>query len=45
MDQDAMRRMVRGLLALVLTSLATWLAAYLTDRLLGPEEDFELEEG
>ena len=44
LDQDGMRRMVRGLLALVLTSLATWLAGYLTDKLLGPEEPLELDE-
>jgi hypothetical protein len=44
MDQDAMRRMVRGLLALALTTIATWLAGYITDRLLGPEEHPELEE-
>jgi hypothetical protein len=44
MDQDAMRRMVKGLLVLVLTSLATWLAGYITDRVLGPEEPFELDE-
>ncbi|HUP27164.1 MAG TPA: hypothetical protein VM409_01925 [Chloroflexia bacterium] len=45
MDQDATRRLVKGLLALVLTSIATWLAGYLTDRLLGPEEMEQLEEG
>jgi hypothetical protein len=39
MDEDVMRRLVRGVLTLMLTTLATWLAAYLTDRLLGPEED------
>jgi hypothetical protein len=42
MDEDVTRRLVRGLLTLVLTTLATWLAGYLTDRLLGPEEDDEL---
>ena len=44
MDEDATRRLVKGLLALALTTLATWLAGYLTDRLLGPEEFPELEE-
>ena len=44
MDKDATRRMLRGILALVLTSLATWLAAYLTDRILGPEDPDLLEE-
>ncbi len=38
MDQDTTRRIVRGILALVLTTLATWLAGYLTERLLGPEQ-------
>ena len=42
MDEDVTRRLVRGLLTLVLTTLATWLAGYLTDRLLGPEEDEDL---
>jgi hypothetical protein len=37
-DQDVTRRLVKGILALILTSLATWLAGYLTDKLLGPEE-------
>jgi len=34
--------MVRGRLTLVLTTVATWLAGYLTDRILGP---VEIEEG
>lgn len=42
MDDDAMHRIVEGILALVLTTLATWLAAYLTRRLLGPRKE-ELE--
>ncbi len=45
MDQDVTRRLVKGILALILTTLATWLAGYLTDRLLGPEPLEELEEG
>ena len=45
MDEDIMRRLVKGILALLLTTLATWLAAYLTDKILGPEELLdELEE-
>lgn len=44
MDEDVIRRMVKGLLTLALTTLATWLAAYLTNRILGPEEVPELEE-
>ena len=39
MEEDVTRRIVRGLLILVLTTLATWLAGYLTERLLGPEPD------
>ena len=34
-----MRRLVNGILALILTTLATWLAGYITDRILGPEDD------
>jgi hypothetical protein len=43
MDEDVVRRLVKGILVLVLTSLATWLAGYITDRILGPEELEELE--
>jgi hypothetical protein len=39
MEDDTTRRLVKGLLTLVLTTLATWLAGYLTDRILGPEEE------
>jgi hypothetical protein len=39
MDEDVTRRLVKGILALVLTTIATWLAGYLTDRILGPEEE------
>ena len=38
MDEDVTRRLVRGILTLVLTTVATWLAGYLTNRILGPEE-------
>ncbi|MDQ6695662.1 MAG: hypothetical protein M3014_14845 [Chloroflexota bacterium] len=41
MDDDVTRRLVKGILALVLTSMATWLAGYLTERILGPEEQQE----
>ena len=44
MDQDTTRRMLKGILALVLTTLATWLAGYITDRILGPEDHDLLEE-
>ncbi len=39
MDEDVTRRLVKGILALVLSTIATWLAGYLTDRILGPEEE------
>jgi hypothetical protein len=44
MDDDLTRRLIKGILVLLLTTLATWLAGYLTDRLLGPEEFAELGE-
>jgi len=34
-----MHKLVEGILTLILTSLATWLAAYLTRRLLGPVKE------
>ncbi len=37
MDEDVTRRLVKGILTLALTTLATWLAGYLTNRILGPE--------
>jgi len=37
-DEDTTRRLVRGLLTLALTTLATWLAARLTDMILGPAD-------
>ncbi len=39
MDDETMHRLVEGILTLILTSLATWLAAYLTRRLLGPVKE------
>lgn len=40
MNEDLKRRLVYGLLSLVLSSLAAWLAAYLTNKLLGdPSEE------
>lgn len=39
MNDDMKRRLVYGLLSLVLSALATRLALYLTDKLLGPEEN------
>jgi hypothetical protein len=41
MDEDVTRRLVKGVLTLLLTTMATWLASYLTDRLLGPPEELE----
>ncbi|HEX8231083.1 MAG TPA: hypothetical protein VF952_03395 [Chloroflexia bacterium] len=37
MDEDVTRRILKGVLTLVLTTIATRLAVYLTDRILGPE--------
>ncbi len=39
MDDDIRRRMVYGVLSLVLSSLAAWLASYLTNKLLGDPEE------
>jgi hypothetical protein len=36
--EDPLRRMLQGILSLVLTTLAAWLAAKLVERLLGPLE-------
>ena len=38
------RNLVRGILGLVLTAAATWLANYLVERIFGPELLEELEE-
>ena len=42
MDEEVTRRLVKGILTLVLTTIATWLASYLTDRILGPAEEEEV---
>ena len=39
--EDPMRRLVQGVLTLVLSTLAGWLAAKLTDLILGPAEQPE----
>ncbi len=44
MDDDLRRRLVYGLLSLVLTALATRLALYLTNKILGEPEDKALIE-
>jgi len=42
MSDDMKRRLVYGLLSLILSALATRLALYLTDKLLGEAEESEL---
>ena len=44
MDEDVIRKMLKSILTLALTTIATWLAAYITNKILGPEELPELEE-
>ncbi len=39
MDEDIRRRVLKGLLGLALGILATWLANYITDLILGPESE------
>lgn len=39
MDEDIRRRLLKGLLGLAFGIISTWLATYITDRILGPEED------
>lgn len=34
-----LRNVVRGILNLILAAAATWLAAYITDLIFGPEEE------
>ena len=41
MDDDVTRRLVKGILTLILTTIATWLAGQITNRLLGPETEEE----
>jgi hypothetical protein len=33
------RNLVRGILGLLLATAATWLAAWITERIFGPEEE------
>lgn len=40
-EEDLMRKVVQGVLNLVLGALATWLAARITDWILGPVEEPE----
>jgi hypothetical protein len=39
MNEDIKRRMVHGMLSLVLGSLAAWLSSYLTNKILGEPSD------
>lgn len=39
--QDPMRRLVQGVLTLILSTLAGWLAGKLTDLILGPAKEPE----
>lgn len=41
MDDDIKRRLVYGLLSLVLSAIATRLAVYLTNRILGEPDESE----
>ena len=35
------RNTVRGILGIVLAAAATWLANFITERLFGPEEEYQ----
>ncbi len=39
--EDPVRRLVQGILTLILSTLAGWLASKLTDLILGPAEKVE----
>jgi hypothetical protein len=38
-EQQMLKNMVRGILGLVLTAAATWLANYIVDQMFGPDEE------
>ena len=42
MEEDIRRRLLQGALNLVLGLLATWLATYITNKILGEPEDTKL---
>ncbi len=42
--EDPVRRLVQGILTLILSTLAAWLASKLTDLILGPAEKAEVAE-
>ncbi len=39
MGHELARRLLRGILSFIFTAIAAWLAAYLTDKILGPAEE------
>jgi len=39
MDDDAMHRLLEGILTLILTTLAAWLARQIVRQLLGPRKE------
>lgn len=41
MDDDTKRRMVYGLISLILSAIATRLAVYITNKILGEPDDSE----
>jgi hypothetical protein len=42
MDDDTRRRLIQGLLNLALGLVATWLATYITNKILGEPEETKL---
>jgi hypothetical protein len=42
MDDDTRRRLIQGLLNLALGLVATWLATYITNKILGDPEETKL---
>jgi len=42
MEEDVRRRLIQGMLNLVLGLVATWLATYITNKILGAPEETKL---